>query len=473
MKRQRWLIGILGAGVILTGPGTAAWAEDQPADVPRIITMRGQAMQVWPFDDLRARGFEIPEVADDDNAFWTYLEAINAYKEMPGDLVDAFDYATQTAWPAEGGEPLAAYLLHKDNQKALALVRQAANRETFQCYYFGDPKGSIMTVLLPSLSDYRTLAKLLVAEGRRLADQGAYDLAFRNYTTAYRMAHQVGGGITLIENLVGIAIRALADRAMVDLVLRPELSAGQLEAFLDELKALAPLCPDTVSGMRNERLFGTSIVDEITARPFHMLRNINAFTGSGGGEYSGSPLQQDNWRRLEARMGQVLLPDRTIKAHMNRYYDALAERAGQPAYLARWDQLDEEAIVSDIPKWNVLARILLPSLGRASVLGERTRMQARTVRVAAALRLYALENDGFAPERLADLTPWLPDEDLIDPFSGRDFVYDHRERVWRFYSISENFADDGGQTGDRAFDLDFVVRFPPTAPAPFEPDGQE
>lgn len=466
MTRQRWPYIALWAGACALYLQSTGRAEESPAPEPETITVRGETMKVWPFTDLRERGFDIPDVSREDNAFWVYVDAINAFQELPEDLSDEFVYAITTAWPAGHDEKLKSFLFEMDNQKALALARKATQRPEHQLYYFGDPNGSVISVVLPGLTHYRYLAKLLVAEGRRCEAQGAYKLAMENYATALRMGHHVAGGITLIENLVGVAIWSLGNQAITQLVLRQDLSSQQLQEILDTLDELREMQPAATPGIRNERVFGNCVVDELTARPFHLLQSLDNL-GNFGGEATPN-WRHSNWHRLEARFGQLLLPDRTIKAHMNAYYDELIDRASKPAYAADWGNFDEEEAVNSIPSWNVIARIMLPSVSRASILSERCRMQARATRVSVALRLFAAENEGLPPRRLEELANWLPAEDLTDPFSGREFQYAQREGAWRFYSVSDNFTDDGGQVGENQYEKDYVVRFPPPAIEPFE-----
>jgi tetratricopeptide (TPR) repeat protein len=468
------LVGCPLVGMVSTGHADDIQPSEQAAP-SESVTIRGKTLQVWPMDDLRARGFDIPDVPREENAYFIYLDAMNAFKDVPADVVPAFEYAVQNGWPTGHDEKLAAYLLDADNQRAMALALRAAGYEKCQLSYYGDPNGGVISVLLPDLSSFRFLCKILVAEGRRLEAQGAYEQALRNYTTAMRMGGQVANGITLIENLVGVAAWALGDHAVAQMVLRRELSAKQLKDILRELNELAEVCPKTHNGIRNERIFGLTMVDELVSNPAHIVRNVHAFTGSGlyGTEVGSIESRQSGWRGLEARIGRLIFPDRTIKAHMNSYYEELIERAQMPAYQAQWNVFDESGIVDAIPKWDELAHIFLPSLSRASILGERGRMQAITTRLAVALRLYALENNGEAPSRLEKLRPWVAEEDLIDPFSGKTFAYDHRDGAWRFYSFSENLEDDGGEEGEKRFVPDFVVRFPPKAVEAFTPKEDE
>jgi hypothetical protein len=435
------------------------------------VTVRGEVMQVWPMDDLRARGFEIPELDPDDNTYWTYLDAINAYAEVPENVVPAFQYAYGTAWPTGHATRLAAFLASAENRKAIQLAREAAAGESHQLVYFGDPAGSLINVLLPNLSHYRHLGKLLVADGRRLEATGRYADAADNYLAVMRMGHHVATGITLIENLVGLSLWALGDQAVGQLVLRKDLSAEQLAVIRDELVELRDQCPSTLAGIRNERVFGLSLVDEFTAQPLSLPRTV----ASGGDVYFAVAHSRaaDNWADLEARVGRLLIPDRTIKRHMNHYYDELIEVAEQPAHAAAWNDFDDEDAVDAIPRWNVVAHIVLPSLSRASILGQRGSMRARATRLAVALRLFAKQHEGMPPARLEELLPGLPAEDLIDPYSGEPFRYDRRGSAWRFYGIGENYIDDGGKAGAKPEELDHVVRFPPPAVESFEPVADE
>jgi hypothetical protein len=98
-------------------------------------------------------------------------------------------------------------------------------------------------------------------------------------------------------------------------------------------------------------------------------------------------------------------------------------------------------------------------------------MQSLATRIVVALRLYAAEH-GRPPARLAALAEFVPTADLIDPFSGKEFVYQPDGAGWRLYSISEDFTDDGGKVGEDRFVPDYVVQFPPPEPAAFVPTGE-
>jgi hypothetical protein len=65
------------------------------AQEPESIVLRGETMEVWPIENLAARGFHIQELPRGQNAAWVYIEAINAYADLPDELRDAFDHTLE------------------------------------------------------------------------------------------------------------------------------------------------------------------------------------------------------------------------------------------------------------------------------------------------------------------------------------------------------------------------------------------
>ncbi|MCH8031190.1 MAG: hypothetical protein IIB09_05155 [Bacteroidetes bacterium] len=64
----------------------AGVASTAPDDPPATIVVRGERMRVWPVEDLIARGFDVQRIPRSENAAWVYLDAINAYVELPAAL---------------------------------------------------------------------------------------------------------------------------------------------------------------------------------------------------------------------------------------------------------------------------------------------------------------------------------------------------------------------------------------------------
>ncbi len=446
------------------------------ADNPQSVTIRGETFNIWPIRDLNERGFDIHPVPQARNAAWVYIEAINAYVELPKTLADAFEYAVYTAWP-EDQTKLEEYLQQPGNRRAIELAHKAAGMDAHQMpyFYFGDRPHSILSVLLPKISHTRFLTKLMIADARRLEAQQEYDEAGALCATVIRMGKHVGNGMTLIEGLVGIAIWRLGERAVLDMALRRPLSHKQLNALKTEFDDLAAHLPSVHRGLQGERLMGPAIVDELCSRPFEFFANIRLAFEPGNIGFVGENVDanpDDGWGRLELRIGRLICPDRAMKRHMRGYYDKVLERANKGPHAAADMSFDEERYILEvIPKWDVVSRSLLPSLSRAITLGERLKADLAATRAMVAIRIFMLENYGHLPESLDRIEEMLPDGALIDPFSNAPLVYRPANDGFLLYSVGSNLIDDGGREGKSWDELDMVYPFPPEALEPFSPEG--
>jgi hypothetical protein len=454
-----------------------ALAGPLSADEPKTVTIRGETFDVWPTEDLVARGFDMPTVPRELNAAWVYIDAANAFVDLPRSLEDAFDYALDSGWP-EGRKDLADYLNQPGNRRAVELVQKASSMDQYRMPYFGQPSNSVIAVILPNLSNIRFLSKLMVADARRLEANKQYDQAMKHHVTVMRMGKHINEGCTLIEGLVGFAVWSLAQRAAVDMVLRQPLSPGQLKKLQHELNQLAKGLPTVDRGLLGERAFGPAMVDELCSRPLHFFANLRGFdfdTGEFGfmsGGVNTNPA--DGWGELELRVGRLIYPDRIMKRHLLGYYDKVLERAARGPYEAVDMAFDEERYIAErIPKWDVLPRILLPSLSRAVLLGDALTTRVAQARTIVAIRRYMLDHDNEPPPSLQEVADMLPEDAMIDPFSDELLVYRPTAEGWVLYSVGPNLVDDGGQKGEHWDKLDMVYQYPPEPVEPFEQEGDE
>jgi hypothetical protein len=454
--------------LVLLSVGVSAIAQaEPPKQPPTSWNVRGEEMPIRPMADLQEAGLEVQDLPLDRNAAWVYLEAINAFVDLPPALQEAFDHALSHEWPA-GQTELTTYMQEPGNRKALELTRKAAGMKDCQMPYFGDRRDSVLSILLPSLSTMRFLAKLSVVEGRRLEAEGNYDAALEQYLATMRMGNHAGHGATLIEGLVGNAIWSVGNRGLRDAVLRRSLNKKQLEHALQNLSAQEGKLPRAQRGIEQEQHFGRTVVEEICANPTALFRNLSLVSSSAGAKTNVHPV--DGWGRLEKRVGLLLLPDRAITRHMNTYYERVLDHAKRGPIEARNSPLDEEAAIGDIPDWNILATILLPSLTRAAELSWRLDMDYAISRTTIAIRLYMVHHDGEPPASLQHLSTYVDEDALMDPCSNTYLRYEKTETGWILYSVNLDGIDNDGKFDDRGWDdFDYGVRFPAQTPEPFVP----
>jgi hypothetical protein len=452
------LASISAAGIV--SPSTMA------SDEPETVTIRGEIHNIWPVENLRDRGLDVADIPRDRNAAWIYIEAVNTFSDLPAELTDDFDRARKDGWSQDMTD-LADYLKRPENELMMNRVAHAARTRECQMPYFGNPEESVVGVMLPNLSHLRFISKMLVADARRLAHEGNYDKAFERYAATMGLAEHTALGYTLIEGLVGVAISGLAYDGLADLVIRFDLSANQLKRIEKELNRRAERLPTVERGLAGEERFGPAVVDELCSRPFNLLTNFWMFTANDDMGFLGAasnPVPRDGWARMELRIGQLIFPDRSIKKNMSGFYKKCLDRveAGPLAYAD--DPFDDGAYInSEIPPWDVISRSLLPSLSRATSIGEAGKAKFALLRAVVAIRKHMASNNGKLPRSLDAIADKLPEGALSDPY-GRGLVTFRQEGDgWVVYSLGPNLVDDGGEMGERWEELDISFRYPAEA----------
>ena len=132
--------------------------------------------------------------------------------------------AARTCWTADDYPELARYLSHEE--KNLKLAQEAAGREKWWSPYVGD---SMIDVMLPALGAAREVGKIWCARATLRAGSGDFAGFLEDVTAARRLARHVGGGATLIERLVGVAMEALACQTIGAVAGSGKLSAEQCD----------------------------------------------------------------------------------------------------------------------------------------------------------------------------------------------------------------------------------------------------
>ena len=146
------------------------------------------------------------------------------------------------------------------NEATLAIVTKGAKLPyCWHKYESKDPEQSMMSVLLPHLAPSRNIAYALCWRAWLNAQTNDFNSAFQDIETCYRLGRHYKGEKTLVEQLVGMAIEALALRTS-----RQMLDACKIEssALADFQQHLQPLIDgdDFKTDFRLEKLF---ILDEI------------------------------------------------------------------------------------------------------------------------------------------------------------------------------------------------------------------
>lgn len=388
----------------------------QPAPSKTSFKLRGKEQIIFPREKLEARGLTPPSIPDDQNAAWVYVDAMNAYVELPKDLEEFEGVANSGTWPdGDAGKQLSDWL--DQNSEAIALTRKAgAMPQYYMPMVCEGENNSIVSALLPTLGPMRSLAKMMAISAAR-DRQSDPDAAVDDAIAMQQLAHHAAQGSTLIEGMVGMAIGSLAEKSLRWSLEDGTLSAEKLASVSAELNKLAETQPDWERMIRGEEKFSEGHIDDALNASGAVLGLFNPY-GAYGAHIDANP---SGWQQLARRLKRVYMPDRLIKKHNRSYYDRMIAAARDEEQTGNL-KLDEDKLLADIPAWNVIGKIMLPSLARTHDVTLLRRANFERTRVAMAAAAYK-KTHGQAPTTLADLTPAFLSSVPKDPLTGRELEY--------------------------------------------------
>jgi hypothetical protein len=277
----------------------------------------------------------------------------------------------------------------------------------------------------PELAGMRQIARAEAYLMREELRQKRYRAAIARADRLSRLAEQARNGGPLIHYLVGTAIHAIALQPI-----REELPRIQDRAALEALLKLArdyekrrvPLW----KCMQEEYYFGLSVHRDIAEgrTDYSKLASNDAQTGK------------------RTRASSLLAGRLMVKTALPEYH-RLMQRMVEELKLPFGERPQRTAEDIERETRHPLNQILLPVFAQASDKEASEVAIMRLVGCTAAIRLHK-QRTGKYP---ASLEALQLGEMIIDPFSGKPFVYTTDPRFgFLLYSVSENRVDDGGQS---------------------------
>jgi hypothetical protein len=299
--------------------------------------------------------------------------------------------------------------------------------------------------LFPELASMRQIARVEAYLMREELRQNRYRDAIKRAQRLARLAEQARNGGPLIHYLVGVAIHAIALAPIREELPRIQDRAG-LEALLQLARSYEQQRVPLWKCMEEEYYLGLSMYRQVAEGRMD-LRELTA----------SDPTKEERIQGLRVVITRPFVKTALPEYHrlMKRTIQELKQPFGQ-----RPSRTDEE-LEREIR--HPLNKILLPVFAKTSDKEAAEVAMMRLVGCTAAIRLHKLRT-GRYPTSLEVLQLG---EMIIDPFSGKPFVYktDPR-RGFLLYSVSYNRIDDGGTTNyggypdDRGDLSPVIVRLP-------------
>lgn len=388
------------------------------------------------------------------------------FQDFPGAVRDeSYQAALENLWQAEQYPAVADWL--KRNEAPLALFAEASQRSRYFIPLVGDPEKPITGALLPSLAQYRHMAKAMVIRANLAAGEGRIDDAWADLLACCRLGGLVAQDSMLIGRLVGISVANLANDATARLAASGKLDAAQASRMMRDLRAI-PAGISAIPAVQTEHFITLDAICRLALHPEQVGYLVDWLPWDDAEDQQRALAK----RRAETLVSGVDIDDtlrRAIRAHdrlvavmesdtyaqfrqaQERFDQALDKmRADARAFL-----LDEAAASavgqpSDQSPWlpDLMLSLLMRSLARAEMLARQQEVRRDMAIVALALNGYRAEAGAY-PDSLDALVPTWLEKVPADFFSAKPLAYRAADGGYALYSYSFNGRDDGGRNDDR------------------------
>ncbi len=379
---------------------------------------------------------------ESENAYPYYEKAVATSVKMPGLLIES-----KVQWPADFNDVEMQQLTQwlSENSDAFNLLVQGTKKPYYWSVYTlaeTDLNKNIMgvipvlidSILMKNLNEYRTLARALNWRSRYKAYEGNVELALEDCVSLVKFGrHQQGKGL-LIEQLVGIAVEALAHGSISVIIEKADVPSDTLKNIQDQLQAEFADTQNIIN------------LDGEKAFLYDYIQRTFTDDGKGGGRMlvRGAPLAVGDWKSGLWRFVTLSYPDRReVTAKVDQYYQLAEQVFDETPWQAR--QEDESEKYMEIAGDSFLLRITAPAHGRIVQLEWRVKTMRLGLLTVLALARFEKEK-GRYPENLSRLVELGYLKEMPnDPYSDGPLVYKKTDDSFILYSLGENLSDDGGR----------------------------
>jgi len=404
-----------------------------------------------------------PKADESQNAAILYEQATASYKEPPVIQVD------NQAGPNDL-ESMTKNLLEIIKEKSVHELTQAElaglnewvenNSQSVVFYIQGSKKpyywrhrestaSNLLEMEMPELGQMRRLSILVSWRAKLKAERGDIDGAFEDLFAIYRAGMHFEGPRTIIEQLVGIAIRAVAVSNAIQIVHSTQLDEQTLRHVQNEFQLLADKDDFRIS-YKAERFY---LMDFIQRSYTDDGKGSGRMSPAGVMPFVNNDEYVDSFAACIPALGASLIsPNRKNMEELTRdFYDFFDGQAELTPWQSRNTPINEKY---QIENWSKIKKFrywpisyLMPALAKVNQLSYRIRTDSEALITITALQRYERQY-GFYPENLDELVKAkLLKAVPIDPFSNKPLRYKKTDDSFILYSVGLDFKDNGGVLG--------------------------
>jgi len=380
------------------------------------------------------------------NASPLYDEAAELYEKLPDEVRELLGKRYKEASPEEK-RAIEQYL--SENKKALDLVVAGVKKPYYWRRYINRKEEyGMMGILMPHLSEFRRLVYSLRSRAYLHAEGGRYEDAFDDVRVCYRFGQHLKGDKTLVEQLVGIAIEALAVQTLRGILSEHQMDSATLTKLQEDFEQVIA-DEDFTMSLKFEKLAKYDAIqrcfteDRLGSGHLSLdgLRLLGSVTDSEMFEFI---LEGKHWT---APLHILFThPNKQETREMVDRFCAFWEQiAGKSPAQLRSENIEVGRQARELVKGNILLVMLAPAYSRVIEISYRLPADVGSTLTIIAILRYK-QDIGSYPENLNEMvTAGYLKELPMDPWSDKPLVYKKMDDDFILYSVGPNFIDDGGE----------------------------
>ncbi len=378
-----------------------------------------------------------------DNAQPLYEQAFSQMVPMPEDIQDISRW-----WPGnmtkDELEKVNTWL--SDNQSAIDIFIRAAEKPYYWVEH--ETKGMLIGISLPDLKGVKTLSNYLCAKTLFDAYQGQFDNAFKEAVGLYKIGLRHGGPKLLIEQLVGVAIRALSIQAATKVLYyrHLDIDGNLLSQYQYQFENLASQSP--AFDYQSEKLMALDCIQRLFTDEKNGTGHVY---GTRKGEDPNYPLKM-----LIGDLGDFNDTDLNALSHIQRkrttelaheIYDFMQAISGRPIAQVQSQYGDIDTYIKNKIGDDLLLNLLMPANQKVLALSNQLQTETNALITLFAILRYQKDHSDW-PANLDNLVSnGYLDVLPLDHFSNKPLCYRTTNDTFILYSYGGDFDDDGGTPG--------------------------
>jgi len=372
-----------------------------------------------------------------ENAAPYYEKAFEAFVEIPEAIKDNLK-----DWPADvnNAEFNAMKTWLASNSQAFSYLKRGVQKP-FCWFERHGTDNAIFNIELPEISKLRTAAWGLSLRAKLNALQGQIELAFTQVIELHKMGIHYAGPVTLVEQLVGIAINGIAFNTAFAILDRAEVDSAILASFQNRLE----------QQLQQSKQLNFSIGERIYC--LDIAQRMFTDDGSGDGQlipatllkYKKESPMVPSISYVKAILVCLSHPGRRETLELQKkLYKELDKIVSKTPWQLRQNGTSYQNHVQKLTKGNYFLNDSVFSLGVICELFQKEKISGEALLATLALLRYKIDKGDF-PVSLQELVLTNYIKKLpMDPYSGKPLVYRKTDDNFTLYSIGADFDDDGG-----------------------------